>query len=236
MPSQLLKLVVTNPCHENWDNMQPVKNGRYCGSCRKEVIDFSVMSDEDVQHYFIKNKNAGTCGRFRNTQLDRIRINIPSYVLQKKITPWKKYLLILLLCFGSTVFSVDVFIGNGNLYAQTQKKKTHSKKKKKFTWKPNVLISTTISGLTIPAGCATTTGFTQTKPDEPIPGVPMDQWETIEEKMTMYKKINAKDHALAINSTTNDKEKAPQKGEPVNRTEFILPAPLALRKRLVKKQ
>ncbi|MES1181244.1 MAG: hypothetical protein ABUL44_00460 [Flavobacterium sp.] len=237
MPSQLLKLVVTNPCHENWDNMQPVKNGRHCGSCQKDVIDFSVMNNEDVQNYFLKNQHGGICGRFKNTQLEKIRINIPVYVFQKKINPWKKYLLILLLCFGSTVFSVDVFIGNGNLYAQTQKKNTHSKqkkKKKKLTWNNYILFPTVVAGSINTIDCSTTTGFTVTKPDEPIPGVPIEKWETLEEKLTMYKKINAGSHALAINSTTNDKGKPSKKSEPVDKMEFILPAPLAIRKRLVK--
>lgn len=213
--------------------MQPAKNGRHCESCQKDVIDFSVMNDEDVQNYFIKNKNSGTCGRFKNTQLDRIRINIPAYVFQKKINPWKKYLLILLLCFGSTVFSVDVFIGNGNLYAQTQKRKAHLKKKKH-----NLKIHSVNSKsqrIEIPNMTIYTAGFTQTTPVEPIPGIPMDKWETVEERMARYKKVNAKYPALAINSTTNDKEKPPQKSEPVDKMEFILPVPLGLRKRLVKK-
>ena len=131
MTSPFYKITVPKPCSQNWDDMQQVNNGRHCLSCKKTVIDFTLMNDEAIQNYFIQNKLQPVCGRFKNEQLDRISIHLPSYLLQKKIRPWKKWLVILLLCFGSTVFSVDVFFGNGNLYAQTQQPKKHHKAKRK---------------------------------------------------------------------------------------------------------
>ncbi len=61
---------VPKPCHENWDNMNPTQQGRFCNSCAKQVIDFSVMSDVEILSYFNKIDDK-TCGRFSSNQLLR---------------------------------------------------------------------------------------------------------------------------------------------------------------------
>ncbi len=58
-----------NPCSENWVKMTPSERGRFCNSCSKQVVDFSVMSDADIVAYFKKHKNV--CGRFAEEQLER---------------------------------------------------------------------------------------------------------------------------------------------------------------------
>jgi Secretion system C-terminal sorting domain len=80
-----LQLTIPTPCHENWDNMTPVDKGRFCGSCQKQVVDFSGMSDRQVAEFFKKPFTGSVCGRFMNDQLDR-NIEIP-----KKRIPWVKY-------------------------------------------------------------------------------------------------------------------------------------------------
>jgi len=65
-----LSIHIPTPCHENWDAMTPVQQGRFCQSCAKQVVDFSLMTDQEVLNYF--NKNTGnTCGRFNSEQLQR---------------------------------------------------------------------------------------------------------------------------------------------------------------------
>lgn len=65
-----LEINVPKPCHESWGEMTPEAKGRFCGSCAKVVVDFSVMTDNEVLNYL--NKNTGsTCGRFSNDQLNR---------------------------------------------------------------------------------------------------------------------------------------------------------------------
>ena len=66
-----IQLLVTNPCHEGWDNMTPVEKGRYCGSCSRTVIDFTDMSDAALIDYFTRPKEGPVCGRFANDQLGR---------------------------------------------------------------------------------------------------------------------------------------------------------------------
>lgn len=133
-------LHIPKPCHQSWSNMHPREEGRYCNHCSKTVVDFTAMSDEAIQQYFIQRQGQGVCGRFKAAQLQRVRITLPGYVLQKRLRGWQKFLVMLLLCFGSNFMGIDVLWGgNGNaLYAQTvtqskgvAKVKKHKAKKKR---------------------------------------------------------------------------------------------------------
>ena len=64
-------LSIPEPCHERWDQMTTEAQGRFCGSCQKIVVDFTVMSDEQVKNYLLDKKNTNTCGRFYATQIGR---------------------------------------------------------------------------------------------------------------------------------------------------------------------
>lgn len=65
-----LYLQIPKPCHENWDAMTPVDKGKFCASCSKEVVDFSLLSDAEVLNFF-KRSTGNTCGRFNEDQLQR---------------------------------------------------------------------------------------------------------------------------------------------------------------------
>ena len=69
MPTPL-KLHIPEPCHENWQNMTQQEQGRFCGSCQKTVVDFSVMTDKEILDYFSKSSQH-VCGRFTNDQLNK---------------------------------------------------------------------------------------------------------------------------------------------------------------------
>ncbi|CAN5634843.1 hypothetical protein BH10BAC2_BH10BAC2_43180 [soil metagenome] len=87
---------IPTACHENWDNMTPKGKGRFCGSCSKQVVDFSLMSDQQVLNYF-KQSTGNTCGRFANDQLQRA---IQPATEQKKKAWWVVAMMPLLLLFG----------------------------------------------------------------------------------------------------------------------------------------
>jgi hypothetical protein len=78
------ELSIPKPCHENWDAMTPSEQGRFCGACKKTVIDFSNMTDHQVAQFF-KKPVGGMCGRFHPDQLDRT-MEFPT-----KRIPWLKY-------------------------------------------------------------------------------------------------------------------------------------------------
>lgn len=80
-----IQLTIAEPCHESWDAMTPDAKGKFCGSCQKQVVDFSNMSDRQVAEFFKKPSTGSVCGRFMTDQLDR-PIEIP-----RKRIPWLKY-------------------------------------------------------------------------------------------------------------------------------------------------
>lgn len=89
--SKKIALSIAEPCHENWENMSPDAKGKFCGSCQKQVVDFSNMSDREVAQFFKKPSTGSVCGRFMSDQLNR-EIEIP-----KKRIPWAKHFFTLLL-------------------------------------------------------------------------------------------------------------------------------------------
>ena len=68
---QKLQISIPEPCHEDWQQMTPTQQGRFCNACAKEVIDFSTMSDIQVLNYFTKITHEKICGRALPEQLDR---------------------------------------------------------------------------------------------------------------------------------------------------------------------
>lgn len=68
--SKSILLNIPEPCHENWQQMTPLEQGRFCGSCQKIVVDFSVMTDKEVLDYFSK-ASQHVCGRFSSDQLNK---------------------------------------------------------------------------------------------------------------------------------------------------------------------
>lgn len=68
--NEKLYLNIADPCHEDWNKMTPVEQGRFCTSCQKKVVDFTMQTDEEIISFF-KNYNGSACGRFTDDQLDR---------------------------------------------------------------------------------------------------------------------------------------------------------------------
>jgi hypothetical protein len=66
-----VQIHISQPCHENWHNMTPNEQGRFCGSCQKTVVDFSAMSDKELLAYIANVSGYTACGRFSNDQLNR---------------------------------------------------------------------------------------------------------------------------------------------------------------------
>jgi len=65
---KVITLSLPKACSEQWSNFTPTTQGGWCNSCRKEVVDFTLMSEKQIIDYF--SKTAGnTCGRFQASQL-----------------------------------------------------------------------------------------------------------------------------------------------------------------------
>jgi len=71
---QQYSLHIDESCHEPWDAMLQVNKGKYCLHCAKTVIEFTNLSDVEIDT-IVKQQHANGkttfCGRFRSEQLDR---------------------------------------------------------------------------------------------------------------------------------------------------------------------
>ncbi len=65
-----IKLLLPEPCKEDWDTMTPDEQGRHCVNCSKSVVDFTKFTDKELFDFFVKTKEH-VCGRFNSLQLNR---------------------------------------------------------------------------------------------------------------------------------------------------------------------
>ncbi|HEY9045122.1 MAG TPA: hypothetical protein VIN08_04470, partial [Ohtaekwangia sp.] len=79
-----LGISVPQPCSEKWESFNKTSAGGFCGSCQKEIIDFSTWTDEQIKLYF-KNRKQPTCGRFATHQLK-------TYTLYEPATPASRWM------------------------------------------------------------------------------------------------------------------------------------------------
>jgi len=87
---------IPQPCHEDWQQMTPVDKGRFCQSCAKQVVDFSLMTDRQVLNY-LSTASGRVCGRFAEDQLQR---PLQPTKQEKKKIWWVAAAMPLLLVFG----------------------------------------------------------------------------------------------------------------------------------------
>jgi hypothetical protein len=104
----MLKISIPTPCNEDWNKMTPDQTGRHCSSCAKSVVDFTSMTDDEVKYFFInKKEDDRVCGRFKQTQLQRIVIELPQNIFSIQMPLWKKFLAACLVVFSTTLFSCE---------------------------------------------------------------------------------------------------------------------------------
>lgn len=89
---------VPKPCSQNWNSMLPNKDGRFCNSCSKTVIDFTKMDIPEIKNYLIENSGKeGVCGHFKFDQVqtkESIKYhNLRNRISRIKIKPIKNLAL-----------------------------------------------------------------------------------------------------------------------------------------------
>ena len=95
---QKLQLSIPEPCHENWQQMTPTDQGRFCNACAKEVVDLSMMTDTEVLNYFTRLTHEKVCGRALPSQLDRT-ITRPKEPKKRLFWYWN-YIVMFFMFFG----------------------------------------------------------------------------------------------------------------------------------------
>ena len=94
MPRQT-SLYVPTPCHEDWNKMTAAEHGRFCASCCKQVVDFTLMSDHQILNY-LSDQSGKLCGRFDPEQLQRPLVETK---MAKKKSWWMALTMPLLFLF-----------------------------------------------------------------------------------------------------------------------------------------
>jgi hypothetical protein len=91
-------LKIESPCSENWNEMLPSDNGRFCLHCQKTVIDFSEMTDYEIAMYLHQHKNENLCGKIKVTQSEK-----PFIFIEPQLTssPVKRYVMLMLAALAS---------------------------------------------------------------------------------------------------------------------------------------
>lgn len=97
---------IPEPCHEDWNKMEPDSKGKYCNSCSKSVFDFSTKTDAEIKDILLEYKDQKVCGHFRKSQVNRpLNISINLNDLPKNISMTKAFAIALFLVFGTFLFS-----------------------------------------------------------------------------------------------------------------------------------
>ncbi len=104
---------IPEPCHEDWNQMQPDAKGKFCSSCSKSVFDFSNKTDAEIKTILIEHKDQKVCGHFKKTQIDRpLNITLDPKNLPQNISLTRTFAIALFLVFGSMLFSCKDEKGN----------------------------------------------------------------------------------------------------------------------------
>jgi len=219
MNQEFFRLAIANPCSQAWDNMHSREEGRYCDSCRKTVTDFTSKSNEEIQSFFLQRNIEAVCGRFNTAQLAEIRIHVPNYILQKPITAWKKYLLVLLICFAKDLLPPNAVVGFSQAACgQTKhayvKAKKHRAKRKKLHYKWYIAEELKPQMMEI-------MGYTASVRE---PQTSMDK----------YLNPPVSNGGLLISNSSIPEKKEPIKEDNTERMTFVLPAAISKRKRFKK--
>jgi len=88
---------IPKPCDEDWSKMTPNDNGKYCDKCKLTVVDFTSMSDEQIQQYLLNRQYV--CGRFNESQLYTFKKDtwISSIANKRSSIPLRYFVLFFLL-------------------------------------------------------------------------------------------------------------------------------------------
>lgn len=113
------KLEISNPCTQNWDKMPLMSQGRYCGSCKHIIHDFSEMNTSELLQMLQTGKYS--CGRFDKIQMGTF------YLVREKSIERKKYWSALAAAIISGILQVSVS------YSQTPNKPILVQKKMSMT-------------------------------------------------------------------------------------------------------
>ncbi|MCH2234541.1 MAG: hypothetical protein MK078_09835 [Crocinitomicaceae bacterium] len=99
------KIVMPEPCSEDWSKMTPTEKGAFCDKCAIDVYDFTSKSNEEIRATIKMNAGKRTCGHISRTQLELINSDYHLWENQTINTFKSKFLNACLMVFGMALFT-----------------------------------------------------------------------------------------------------------------------------------
>ena len=81
-----IHLNIKTPCSEDFNQFSSTAKGGFCGSCQKEVIDFTTMNAQEISAFFKDKSFNNTCGRFKSNQLKAYNQQAPKSSIRSIIS------------------------------------------------------------------------------------------------------------------------------------------------------
>ncbi len=101
--TEIKAISIPEPCHQSWQQMTSVDNGRHCANCCKTVVDFTKMSNEEIVKHLSHRDNL--CGRFEPQQLNSINYKLYSESLS--VASWWKRVAVIVGMLGPLALKVS---------------------------------------------------------------------------------------------------------------------------------
>lgn len=99
------KIVIPNPCSEDWSLMTPTEKGAFCQKCSLEVIDFTKQTPEEIRETLTLNLGKKVCGHIEKTQLELANSNFHVWENQSPQILRSKFLYACVMVFGMSLFT-----------------------------------------------------------------------------------------------------------------------------------
>ncbi|MFT5778929.1 MAG: TonB family protein [Crocinitomicaceae bacterium] len=108
-----MKLKIKEPCHEDWNKMNPNDyqiglHTRHCDSCEKSVMDFTQNTRAEIIAFMLSNQDKSVCGRMRPDQFDFRHEDVPMLITtmqrQKTANP---FLILSLVCMSLSAYGQE---------------------------------------------------------------------------------------------------------------------------------
>ena len=122
-----IQIQIDKPCSEDFKTFKKTDNGGFCNSCKKTVVDFTKMSDQEILTYF-SNEKSKTCGLFLESQLKSYS-NLSLLSNKQKSTT-----------FASSIFGISLvsILSLTNAYSQDKTNVTTIVKEENFATKKDI--------------------------------------------------------------------------------------------------
>lgn len=88
MKNHIKGIVINKPCNEQWNEMDNISDGKFCKSCQKKVVDFSMLSNKEILDY-LSDENK-VCGKFDKKQFDNLNASFSvANITKAKFENWR---------------------------------------------------------------------------------------------------------------------------------------------------